>query len=72
MVTTNGVVPPVKKDESFKYFDRFFNFNMDNKDHKDFLISNLHTLLKKIKKVEYYRNKFFYMITMFCQKSLGI
>ena len=42
------VVPPVKKDESFKYLGRFFNFDMDNKGHKDFLISNLHTLLKRI------------------------
>ena len=39
------VVPPVKIDESFKYMCRFFIFDMDNKDRKDFLISNLHTLL---------------------------
>ena len=35
------VVPPVKKGESFRYLGRFFNFDMDNKDHKDFLTSNL-------------------------------
>ena len=48
LLINSEVVPPVKKDESFKYLGRFFNFDMDNKDHKDFLISNLHTLLKKI------------------------
>ena len=47
------VVPPVRKDESFKCLPtrvvgRFFNFDIDNKDHGDFLTSNLHTLLKKI------------------------
>ena len=41
------VFPPIKKDESFKYIGRFFNFDMDNKDNKDFLITDLHTLLKK-------------------------
>ena len=48
LLIISEVVPPLKKDESFKYLGRFFNFDMDNKDHKDFLISNLHTLLKKI------------------------
>ena len=48
LLINSEVVPPVKKDESFKYLGRFFNFDMDNKDHKDFLISNLQTLLKKI------------------------
>ena len=48
LLINSEVVPPVKKNESFKYLGRFFNFDMDNKDHKDFLISNLHALLKKI------------------------
>ena len=48
LLINSEVVPPVKKDESFKYLGRFFNFDMDNKDHKDFLISNLQALLKKI------------------------
>ena len=48
LLVNSEVFPPVKKDESFKYLGRFFNFDMDNNDHKDFLISNLHTLHKKI------------------------
>ena len=48
LLTISEVVPPVKKDKSFKYLVRFFNFDMDNNDHKDFLMSNLHALLKKI------------------------
>ena len=46
LLINSEVIPPVKKDESFKYLGHFFNFDMDNKDHKDFLISQ--TLLKKI------------------------
>ena len=47
LLIISEVVPPVKKNESFKYLGRFFNFDMDNKDHKDFLISNLHTVRKR-------------------------
>ena len=35
------VVPPVKKGELLIYLGRFFNFDMDNKDHTEFLTSNL-------------------------------
>ena len=42
------VVPPVNNGESFKYLGRFFNFDMDNKDHKDILLSNLLAMLKNI------------------------
>ena len=42
------VVPPVKKGDSFRYLGRFFNFDMDNKDHKDFPTYNLQTMLNKI------------------------
>ena len=41
------VAPPVKKGELFIYLGRFFNFDMDSKDHKDFLTSNLQTMLNK-------------------------
>ena len=34
--------------ESFKYLGRFFNFDMDNKDHKDILLSNLLAMLENI------------------------
>ena len=35
-------VPTVKNGESFKYLRRFFNFEMNNIDHKDLLLSSLH------------------------------
>ena len=53
----SGVVPPVKKEKSFKCLGRFFNFDMDNKDHKNFHISNLHTLLKKDRHIQYSSQK---------------
>ena len=40
------IVPPVKNGESFKYLGRFFNFDMDNKDHKEILKSSLQTMFK--------------------------
>ena len=39
---------PVKQGELFKYLGRYFNFDMDNKDHKDLLKSNFQTILKTI------------------------
>ena len=42
------LVPPVKNGESFKYLGRFFNFGMDNKDHKEILKSSLQTMLKTV------------------------
>ena len=42
------VVPPVKNGESFKYLGRFFNFIMDNKGHKDLLLSSVQDMLKQI------------------------
>ena len=40
------VVPLVSNSESLKYLGRFFNVDMDNKDHKDILLSNLLAMLK--------------------------
>ena len=48
LLINSEVVPPVKNGESFKYLGRFFNFDMDNKDHKDILLSNLLAMLKNI------------------------
>ena len=42
------LVPVVKPDESFKYLGRYFNFNMDNHEHKSQLESLLSDLLNKI------------------------
>ena len=48
LLINSEVVPPVNNGESFKYLGRFFNFDMDNKDHKDILLSNLLAMLKNI------------------------
>ena len=32
----NKLINPVKMDESFVYLGRYFDFNMTNKDHKDY------------------------------------
>ena len=42
------IMPPVKNGESFKYLGRFFNVDMDNKDHKEILKSSLQTMLKTV------------------------
>ena len=39
------VVPPVNKGELVKYLGRFFKFDMNNKDHKNILISTLLVML---------------------------
>ena len=39
------IVLPVKNGESFKYLGRFFNIDMDNKDHKEILKSSFKSLL---------------------------
>ena len=42
------VIPPEKQGESFKYLGRYFNLDMNNKDHKDLALSNLQTMRKAI------------------------
>ena len=42
------IVPPVKNGESFNYLGRFFNFDMDNNDHKEILKPSLQTVLKTV------------------------
>jgi len=58
------IVPPVKNGESFTYFGRFFNFDMDNKDHKEILTSSLCIFIQKI--------NYFCTISTSIPKSLGI
>ena len=41
----NKTVPAVKSGESFKYLGRYFNFEMDNKAHKEILQSSLFDLI---------------------------
>ena len=47
LLINSKVIPLVKQGESFKYLGRYFNFDMDNKEHKDLVQSNLQTMLKK-------------------------
>ena len=42
------IMPPVNNGESFKYLGRFFNFDIDNKDHEEILKSSLQTMLKTV------------------------
>ena len=48
LIVNSEVVLSVNKDESFKYLERFLKFDMDNKDHKDTLLSTLLVMLKNI------------------------
>ena len=57
LLLNSEVVPPVNNGESFKYLGRFFNFDMDNKDHKDILLSNLLAMLKNIDSFNYSSQK---------------
>ena len=44
----NKIVKPIKKDSSFLYLGRNFNFKMDNEKHKEFLLNTLNTLMDEI------------------------
>ena len=37
LLLNSELIPPVKQRESFKYLERYFNFDIDNKDHKELL-----------------------------------
>ena len=58
LLINSKVVPPVKNGEYFKYFGRFFNFDMDNKDHKETLKSSLQSMLRTVDSLHVHpRNK---------------
>ena len=46
LLVNSTSVPTVKSGESFNYLGRFFNFYMNNKDHKDLHLSSLHDMLQ--------------------------
>ena len=48
LLVNSTSVPTVKNGESFKYLGRFFNFEMNNKYHKDLLLSSLHDMLQTV------------------------
>ena len=48
LMINSEIVPPVNKGESFRCVGCFFNFDIDNWDHKDILLSTLIAMLKNI------------------------
>ena len=50
------VIPSVKQGESFKYHGRYFNFDMNRKDHKDLALLNLQVMLKAIDSLSIHPN----------------
>ena len=42
------LIPSVNRNESFCYLGRYYNFAMDNTDHKQILISETEDILEKI------------------------
>ena len=48
LLVNSKSVPTVKNGESFKYLGRFFNFEMNNKDHKGLLLTSLHDMLQTV------------------------
>ena len=44
----NELIPPIKIEEEFKYFGRYFNYSMDNKTHKELVIDQAKDIFAKI------------------------
>ena len=74
LLINSEVVPPINNGEQFKYVSsgRFFNLDMDNKDHNDILLSTLLAMFKNIGSVTFIPEvNYFCMTDMFFQKSFG-
>ena len=48
LVINDNLIPTIKTGESFEYLGRFFNFNINNEEHKSNLISTVDELMNKI------------------------
>ena len=48
LLVNSKSVSTIKNGQSFKYLGRFFNFEMNNKDHKDLFSSSLHDMLQTV------------------------
>ena len=48
LIINNNLVPAIKREKSFCYLGRYFDFEMSNNEHKSELISNLTKLMKDI------------------------
>ena len=48
LYASQQMLPIVQHNESFKYLGRYFNYAMDNSDHKHELLSETKRLLEKI------------------------
>ena len=73
VLINSTLVPTVKNGESFKYLGRFFNFEMDNNDHKSHLYLHFKTCLKPLIHCTFIQKTNFYStITTSFLNYLGI
>ena len=72
LLINSEVIPPVKQGESFKFLGRYFNFDMNNKDHKDIALPNLQTILKAIDSLRIHPKNKLLLYDRYLQKYLGI
>ena len=45
LLINSEVIPSVKQGESFRYLVHFFDYDMNNKEHKDLALSNFQIML---------------------------
>ena len=64
LLINSEVIPPVKQGESLKYLARYFNFDMNNKDHKDHALSNLQAINKLLLYDRYVLSKLSWQLTV--------
>ena len=57
VLINSALVPTVKNGESFKYLGRFFNFEMDNNDHKSLLLFSHQNMLKTVDSLHIHQKK---------------
>ena len=48
LFVNNEQIPALKSNESFKYLGRYFNFEMDNEEHKKELLDITNKMLNKV------------------------
>ena len=48
LFVNNEQIPALKNNESFKYLGRYFNFEMDNEEHKKELLDTPNKILNKV------------------------
>ena len=69
LLINSEATPSVKQGESFRYLVHFFDYDMNNKEHKDLALSNFQTMLKTIDTLNILpKTNYFYMIDVFLSK----